>query len=176
MKNTKGLRLLTLLLLGVLISASAWAQDSKANRASPPATATGKVGPATVVVNYSSPAVNGREIWGDLVRYGEVWRSGANEATTVEVDQDVLVEGQRLPAGRYSFYTIPGEDEWTVIFNKVADQWGTQYDQQQDALRVTAKPQKSTAMNERLKYDVTNDGIVLLWENLMLPVSIKPAQ
>lgn len=161
------------LLLCLCISVSACAQDKKENRPSPPASATGEIGPAIVTINYSSPGVKGRTIWGDLVPYGQVWRAGANEATTFEVDQDVMVEGQLLPAGKYSFYTIPGEEEWTVIFNKVADQWGTEYDEGQDALRVKVQPRKSATMNERLKYEVTDDGIVLMWENLEVPVSVK---
>lgn len=171
MKRVNILNSFVLLLLGVFLSVSAHAQDAKP-KASPPATATGKVGDATVTVNYSSPSVKGREVWGGLVPYDKVWRAGANEATTVTVDKPVMVEGKQLPAGTYSFYAIPGQEEWTVIFNKTAKQWGTQYDEKQDALRVQVKPMKSTAMNERLKYDVTNEGIVLQWENMAIPVAI----
>ncbi|WP_439881158.1 DUF2911 domain-containing protein [Pontibacter sp. MBLB2868] len=173
MKNTRILSLLAMLVIGMLFTTSVMAQDQdKSKRPSPPAKATGKVGGAMVTVDYSSPAVKGRTIWGDLVPYGEVWRAGANEATTVTFDKDVMVEGQPLPAGTYSFYTIPGEDQWTVIFNKVAKQWGTEYDKGQDALRVMVKPKKSATMNERLKYEVTKDGLVLLWENLEVPVVV----
>ncbi|GHA66930.1 DUF2911 domain-containing protein [Pontibacter akesuensis] len=171
MKRVTVLNSFVLLLLGVFLSVSAYAQDAKP-KASPPATTTGKVGDATVTVNYSSPSVKGREVWGGLVPYGKVWRAGANEATTVTVDKPVLVEGKQLPAGTYSFYAIPGEEEWTVIFNKTAKQWGTQYDEKQDALRVQVKPVKSATMNERLKYDVTDKGLVLQWENLEVPVAI----
>ncbi|RDV15550.1 DUF2911 domain-containing protein [Pontibacter diazotrophicus] len=170
MKNTRILNSLALLFVCMLMSTIAWAQNEQ--KASPPATATGKVGEADITVNYSSPAVKGRQIWGDLVPYGEVWRAGANEATTVTVDEDVMVEGKELPAGTYSLYTIPGEDEWTVIFNKTAKQWGTQYDEGQDALRVTTKPRQAATMNERLAYDVTDQGLVLRWENLEVPVTI----
>lgn len=174
MKNTRILSMVAVLLLGILVSTSAMAQkQDKAQRASPPATATGKIGNATLTVNYSSPAVKGREVWGGLVPYGEVWRAGANEATTVTTDKDVMVEGKQLPAGTYSFYAIPGEDQWTIIFNKTAKQWGTQYSQEQDALRVTVKPRQAAAMQESLKYSVTNEGIVLQWENLEVPVAVK---
>ncbi|GAB3530976.1 DUF2911 domain-containing protein [Pontibacter brevis] len=172
MKNARILNSLALLFVCMLMSTITWAQNSNAQKASPPATATGKVGDANITVNYSSPAVKGRQIWGDLVPYGKVWRAGANEATTVTVDKDVMVEGKRLPAGTYSFYTIPGENEWTVIFNKTAKQWGTQYDEKQDVLRVTTKPRKASTMNERLAYDVTDNGLVLRWENLEVPVTI----
>ncbi|HCH43111.1 MAG TPA: hypothetical protein DEV63_01715, partial [Algoriphagus sp.] len=89
-------------------------------KASPAMTAEGSVGDAKITVNYSSPAVKGRMIWGDLVPLGQVWRAGANEATTITTTKDILVEGQKLPAGTYSFFIIPGEYESTFIFNKVA--------------------------------------------------------
>ena len=171
MKNTRVLNLLAMLVIGILFTTTAWAQETK-QKASPPASANGKIGDATVTVNYSSPAVKGRTVWGELVPYGKVWRAGANEATTVTFDKDVMVEGKALPAGTYSFYAIPGEDKWTVIFNKTAKQWGTQYDEKQDALRVMVAPRKSKTMNERLKYDVTKDALVLGWENLEVPVKI----
>ncbi|TPE45279.1 DUF2911 domain-containing protein [Pontibacter mangrovi] len=161
---------LCVMLFGILLSVGAYAQETKA---SPAATATGKIGEATVTVNYSSPGVKGRTIWGELVPYGEVWRAGANEATTVMFDKDVLVEGEALPAGTYSFYAIPGEKEWTVIFNKVTKQWGTEYDESQDALRVQVTPRESAQMNERLKYEVKDDELVLGWENLEVPISVQ---
>ncbi|MFD3001400.1 DUF2911 domain-containing protein [Pontibacter toksunensis] len=176
MKNTRILNSLALLFVCMLVSTITWAQNGNGQKASPPATATGKVGDANVTVNYSSPAVKGRQIWGDLVPYGEVWRAGANEATTVTFDKDVMVEGKALPAGTYSFYTIPGENEWTVIFNKTAKQWGTQYDEKQDALRVTTTPRKADTMNERLAYAVTDNGLVLRWENMEVPVTITAKQ
>ena len=172
MKRTHVLTSLTLVFC-LLLSVTSWAQDDKAKRPSPAATVSGKVGDGTVTVNYSSPSVKGRKVWGELVPYGQVWRAGANEATTVEFSNDVMVEGKPLKAGKYSFYTLPGEDEWTVIFNKVPDQWGTVYDEKQDALRVNVKPVKSAAMNEQLAYEVTDNGIVLRWENLEVPVTIK---
>ncbi|MBX0333943.1 DUF2911 domain-containing protein [Pontibacter sp. HSC-14F20] len=175
MKNLRITNVLAMLLIGILVSSTAWAQDAKP-KASPAATATGKVGNTTITINYSSPSVKGRTIWGELVPYGKVWRAGANEATTITTDQDVMVEGKKLSAGTYSFYTIPGEDEWTIIFNKTNKQWGTQYDEKQDALRVMAKPRKASSMSERLVYDVTKDGIVLRWENLEVPVKVQAAK
>ncbi|CAM3547781.1 DUF2911 domain-containing protein [Pontibacter korlensis] len=159
-----------MLMFGIFVAFNAHAQETKA---SPPATASGKIGDATVTVNYSSPSVKGRTIWGELVPYGKVWRAGANEATTVTFDKDVMVEGEGLAAGTYSFYTIPGEDEWTVIFNKTAKQWGTQYDEKQDALRVQVTPREASSMNERLAYGVTDDALLLRWENLEVPISIQ---
>ncbi|WP_114783947.1 DUF2911 domain-containing protein [Botryobacter ruber] len=161
-----------MLLSGILFAATAVAQGAKP-KASPPATSTGKIGNATITVNYSSPAVKERQIWGGLVPYGKVWRAGANEATTLETDQDLTVEGKLLPAGKYSIFAIPGEDQWTVIFNKQTGQWGTRYDESEDFLRVTAKPVKSKSFNERLAYEVTPKGLVLRWENLEVPVRMS---
>jgi hypothetical protein len=158
----------------LLVPVMSWAQHgSKGNRPSPPATASGKIGEKQVTIAYSSPAVKNRTVWGELVPYGKVWRAGANEATTIEFSHDVQVEGRHLAKGQYSIYTIPGESQWTVIFNKAVGQWGTEYDERQDALRVNVKPRRSAAMQERLLYLVTKNGIVLRWENLELPVKIK---
>ncbi len=157
----------------LLVATAGWAQDDPAKRPSPAATATGQVGDATVTVTYSSPSVKGRTVWGDLVPYGEVWRAGANEATTIHFSKDVTVEGQPLAAGTYTFFALPNEDEWTVIFNKATKQWGTQYDEAQDALRVTVTPTKASAFHEKLAYAVTDKGLVLQWENLEIPVAIE---
>jgi hypothetical protein len=165
---------LTLLLAFLMIPAYNWAQNgNKSNRPSPPATATGKIGETTVTINYSSPAVKNRKIWGELVPFGKVWRAGANEATTIEFSQDVIIEGKPLSQGKYSLYTIPGEDQWTVIFNKAVGQWGTEYDERRDDLRVTVKPRKSAKMQERLAYFVARNGILMRWENLELPIKVK---
>ena len=145
-----------------------------AAKPSPAAKATGKVGASDVTVAYSSPAVKGRPIWGGLVPYGQVWRAGANEATTVEFSKAVTVEGKALPAGKYGFFVIPTEKQWTVIFNKVPNQWGAyEYSEKQDALRVTVTPRKAASMAERLVYEVKPTGLVLRWENLEALVTIK---
>jgi len=174
MKKSLVVYSLALLFAVLFFSVSGYSQKSPPNRPSPPATASGKIGNAKITVNYGSPSVKGRKIWGELVPYGQVWRAGANEATTFETDKDVTVEGKNLPVGKYAFFTIPGEKEWTIIFNKVPDQWGAfKYDQSQDALRVMAKPRKTAAFTERLVYEVTDKGIVLRWENMEVPVAIK---
>jgi hypothetical protein len=174
MKKVFSLSPFFLLIVGFFFSLSVSAQEQQ-NRPSPAAKATGKIGDANVAIAYSSPAVKGRTIWGGLESYGKVWRAGANEATTFETDKDVKVEGKTLPAGKYAFFVIPNEKEdWVVIFNKTANQWGAfKYDEKQDALRVEVKPKKSKEFNERLKYVVEKDGIALLWENVELPVKIK---
>jgi hypothetical protein len=168
-----------LALAGVFISSRMLAQDDKSKRPSPPATVTGKVMGATITIDYSSPAVKGRKIWGELVPYDKVWRTGANEATLFKTDKEIKVEGKALPAGRYSMYTIPGEKEWIFIFNSQTGQWGvkdneeTTEDPAKDVLRVTVKPEKSATFNERMKFEVEKSSFSLLWENLKVPVSIK---
>ena len=120
MKKSSIISSAAMFIMALFCSASLLAQETAPSKPSPAATATGKVGEATITVNYSSPAVKGRNVWaGNLAPYGKVWRSGANEATTVDIDRDITVEGKTLPAGKYSFFTIPGENEWTIIFNKV---------------------------------------------------------
>ena len=147
---------------------------------SPPATANAIVGEAEVSINYGAPSVRERAIWGELVPYGEVWRTGANDATTVTVSNDILVEGQALPAGTYSLFTIPNEGQWTIIFNSVSKQWGHyDYDESKDILRVEVTPQMTDDMVETLVFDFTegdgNTMINLKWENLHVPIAISPA-
>lgn len=146
-------------------------------KASPARTASGTAGSSEIVINYSSPAVKGRVIWGDLVPMGEVWRAGADEATTFATSKDILVEGQKLPAGTYSFFVIPGESQSTFIFNKVAKQWGAfSYDSKEDMLRVTVPSQQTSTMEESLVYEVNSDGFEIRWEYGKASAKIAPAQ
>lgn len=152
--------------------AIAGAQEKKA--ASPAETAQGKLKGASVTINYGSPSVKGREIWGGLVPYGKVWRAGANDATTIETDKDLTVEGKTLPAGKYSIFIIPEKDNATVIFNKVAKQWGAyDYNEKEDALRVKVKPVAVKEKTEKLVYRVNKDNITLSWDHWNIPISVK---
>lgn len=179
MKKIKIPKALLLAFGGMLMTSLIFAQADKSKRASPPETAQGKVMGANITINYSSPAVKGRKIWGELVPYDKVWRAGANEATIFETDKDIKVEGKNLPAGKYSLYAIPGEKEWVFIFNSKTGQWGINMDGSttenpaNDVLRVTVKPRKSSVFNERMKYVIDKNGFALEWENLRVPVSIK---
>ena len=157
------------------VNFKATAQDDKASRPSPPASVTQKVGDASIIINYGQPSVNGRKIWGELVPYNEVWRTGANEATTFETDKDITVEGKTLPAGKYGFFTVPGENQWAIVFNKVPNQWGAfKYDEKQDYLRVNVKPKKSPEFNEKLVYNINAEGkVAIAWENLLVSFNIK---
>ena len=136
----KKLFLLTILLC--VLSVGAFAQlnlPRESNRAAISQT----IGDTVVSIVYHRPNVKARKVFGgELVPYGKVWRTGANEATTFEISNDVKINGQVLPKGKYSLHSIPTETEWTIIFNKTADQWGSfEYDAKQDVLRVPAKPQ-----------------------------------
>ena len=149
-------------------------QDDKSTRPSPPAEAHAQIGDKAISVNYSSPAVKGRTIWGDLVPYGKVWRTGANEATVFETSGDLVINGQKLPAGKYGLFTIPGEKEWTIIFNSVWEQWGAfKYDASKDVLRIKANPVKSDAFNERMKFVISDHVVTLLWEDLQVSFMVN---
>ncbi len=172
---TKG----SLLTLALLVSTFIWAQNDKASRPSPPAVAKGTINGANIQIDYSSPAVKGRTIWGDLVPYDKVWRAGANEATIFQTDKAITVEGKPLPAGKYSLFAIPGQNEWSFIFNSETGQWGIKQtgeanrDPAKDVLTVKVIPGKSASMNERLAYSVNESGVVLRWENLSVPLAIQ---
>ncbi|SHN11520.1 Protein of unknown function [Cyclobacterium lianum] len=145
-------------------------------RASPLRTVSGEIGDKRITVQYGSPGIKGRVIWGDLVPYGEVWRTGANEATFISLEEDVLVEGEPLKAGKYSMFTIPRENEpWTVIFNSEWDleHGHFQYKEENDVLRVTVSPEWASSDQEWLSIAVVPEGLEVKWEKLILPVSIE---
>ena len=150
------------------------AQDDKASRPSPPAKATATVNGKTITIDYSQPSVKGRKIWGDLVPYGQVWRAGANETTAFTLSADATVEGKSLPAGKYAFFVLPNEKEWTIIFNKTI-KWGAfTYKQEEDVLRVTVPVKKSKAFTEKLTYNISPKGVVsLAWENAVAEFTVK---
>ncbi|PVX47665.1 hypothetical protein C8C85_3619 [Flavobacterium sp. 103] len=141
---------------------------------SPPEKATGTINGATIQINYGSPSVRGRKIWGELVPFNEVWRAGANEATTFETDKDLTIEGLRLPAGKYSFFVIPNQNECVVIFNKEAKQWGAyKYNDKVDQLRVKVKPQIADSATEKLTYIINATDVELVWEKWIIGFSVK---
>lgn len=150
-------------------------------RLSPMASVSQTIGENTEVsIVYSRPAVKGRQIWGDLVAYDKVWRTGANEATTIEFSEDVTVQGAALAAGKYALFTIPGEGEWTFIFNTEADQWGAyDYDNSKDALTVKATPQKGGS-TEWMQFSFedpvgTSTRAVLAWKDVQVALEIAAA-
>jgi Protein of unknown function (DUF2911) len=169
--------------IGVLLSSHSSAQGDKSKRPSPPATATGKIKDATITINYSSPSVKGRTIWGGLVPYSKIWRAGANEATIFTTDKEITVEGKKLPAGKYSLFMTPGEKEWTVIFNSQTGQWGitqsgdANLDPSKNVLEVQVKPKEQKNVQETLIYTVEDKmmekGFTLTWDKLKVFVSVK---
>ncbi len=150
------------------ISCDSNAQKDKSKRPSPPAKVTQTLKGGTVVtIDYSQPAVKGREIGKDVEPMeGKVWRTGANEATVFEVSKDVRVNGLALPAGKYGLYTIKNGAEWTIIFSKKWDTWGTNYSESDDALRIKTKTAKQSTPSERMTFTIDEKGTVTLaWGN-----------
>jgi len=157
---------------------AAYGQTLELPLPSPKARVEQRVGISTLSVDYSSPAVRGRTIWGGLVPFDQPWRSGANKATKLTVSHDFTFGGQTMPAGSYALYTIPAKNAWTVVLNKDADAWGMPpLDPAKDVVRVTAKPE-AIAFRERLAYlfsEATEDAVRLdlEWEKLRVSVPIK---
>jgi hypothetical protein len=157
---------------------------NKKVRISPRAFLTQTIGLTDVTISYSRPGVKGRKIWGGLVPYKKVWRAGANEATKITFSTDVWIDGKKFSAGSYSFFIIPNENkDWTIIFNKVADQWGAfEYNEAEDFARFNVKPQSSN-FHEWLSYTfsdmkVNEKGknsaqVNLNWEKIKVPFTIE---
>ncbi len=111
---------------------------------------------------------------GGLVPYAEVWRTGANAATTIEFSKAAKIEGKDLPAGKYELFTIPGENEWVIIFQKYAKQWGHySYKKENDVLRVTVKPQKASEFVETFKISIGKNDVNMKWENTSVSFNVK---
>ena len=157
------------------VAASFMALPAEAQqRTSPKAEASGTVGGAKVDIVYCRPSADKRKIMGGLVPYGEVWRTGANAATTIEFDKPVKIEGKSLPAGKYALFTIPNENEWTIIINKDFNQQGAyNYDEKKDVLRVSVKPKKTDQFIETFTITPEKDKVSLKWENTEVGFKIK---
>ena len=129
-----------------------------------------------IVVEYGRPKVNGRAIWGKLVPFDKVWRTGANEANVITFDKNVTIDGKKLAAGSYSLFTIPGKTEWVVIFNSVTKQWGSmKYDKSKDALRVNVKPismPDGNKIREELTFKKKGNKVGIIWEKLVVPFTV----
>ena len=193
-----------LLSLAILFGSSVAFGQVVTPRPSQKASVMQTIGVTDVTITYSRPGVKGRKIWGDptteqastkgeatldnqnirpkdavIVPWGHVWRTGANEATTFVITDDVLINGQKLAAGSYSLHTIPTKDEWTIVFNGTANQWGSfNYDPAKDTLRVKAKPQWLDQNQEWLEYSfdpVTENSaqVNIRWEKVSVPFTIE---
>lgn len=192
--------------LCVLCFATAAFAQITTPRPSQKASVMQRIGVTDVTITYSRPGVKGRQIWGDplpeqakvtgeatldnqnqrpkgapIVPWGHIWRAGANEATQFVVTDDVLINGQKLPAGSYSLHAVPNKDEWTIVFNGTANQWGSfNYDPAKDTLRVKVKPEWLQTSQEWLSYSfdpVTDDSaqVNIRWEKINVPFTVKVA-
>lgn len=148
----------------------------EADLPSPRKEMVGTIEGINITVNYGSPAIKGRDLWGSLVPYEKVWRTGANEATYITIDQDIVVKNQVLEAGTYGLFTIPTDKEWEVIFNRTADQWGAyEYDSKEDVLRLSALPYTTATSTENLEFTIVDNNLVLNWGTLKLPIPVQPS-
>jgi hypothetical protein len=152
--------------------------EDKSKRPSPPAVVKTSVRGTEVTIDYSRPALKGREAFGEkspLAPVGEVWRTGANEATTFTVSKDVKIEGQTLAAGTYGLFTIPGATEWTIIFNKTAKQWGAyEYKAADDVLRVKVKPTTTATPVEQFTITADKSGkVTMAWAKTAASFTVK---
>src|SRR4029079_5957820 len=169
----------TAAVLAATLSTAAAGQQVDFPRLSPNASTSQLVGITDIDLHYSRPGVKGRAIWGALVPYDQVWRTGANENTTIRFSTAVKVEGHALPAGTYGLQTIPTAGDWTLILSKDADEWGAfDYKPEHDAMRATIKTRPGSRFEERMGFrfeDLTDDGatVVLAWEKLEVPFKVE---
>ena len=174
------MRKLSVLFLVALFSSLAVAQQKpllSPRRSAEHTFANGK----KVTIDYGAPSVRGRKIMGDLVPYGKVWRTGANEATGLVTDTDLMVGGTRVPAGKYTIYTLPGENNWQLIINKQTGQWGTEYNQAQDLARIPMNVEPLNSPVEQMTFSFEKTGpdsanLVLEWEKTKLIVPLKETE
>ena len=158
-----------ILLLFTLVSFISYGQKSPAEKTQ------GTINGTEVTVEYSSPRVKGRVIFGDLVPYGEVWRAGANKNTTIKFSNDVKINGKELSAGTYGFFIIPNTGNgWELIFNKKTDGWGSySYSESDDALRIPSKVQRNENLQEEMLFKVTDKGILFSWSDTTFTMEVK---
>ena len=163
------MRTLPLLLLATMVLP---AQGQKKQRASPPVETSVSLGGKTVSIKYSSPSMRGRKIFGELVPFGKVWRAGANEATALHTDADIVLGNLTVPAGDYTLFVIPEADAWTLIVNKQTGQWGLSYKEDMDLGRVKMKLGK-VAPVESYRMTLSADKLVLAWEETEASVGLR---
>lgn len=159
---------LTLVLL--LVATITFAQKSPRKQAS------GKIDGVAINVDYGAPSVKGRVIWGELVPFNKVWRAGANENTTVTFKKEVTIKDSSIPAGKYGLFIIPSEEgEWTVIFSKKNDAWGSNgYSEENDQLRIKVSANKVPKSTEQMTFTIDKDnGILFNWENTLLLIPVQ---
>lgn len=158
------MKIISTIVLSLMLVLSGYSQTEK--RASPAKISEATVNDAKITVNYGSPYTKGRDIFGALVPYGKVWRTGANEATTLTITETGIINGTKLKAGTYSLFTIPGEKEWTIIINSHSEQWGAyNYDEKKDVMRFTTPRQELKNSVEGFTINVLENGsIEIMWD------------
>jgi hypothetical protein len=169
---------LAFLLVALVVTRPSIAAEVKLPQASPAASVSRMIGTTTVQIEYHSPGVRDRTIWGGLVPYDQVWRLGANEATTISLSHDVTIEGRKVPAGKYALFAIPGRQSWTMILNRKAEQWGAFYYQaKDDLLRFDVHPvagELTEWMTFAIDTKTPESAVVeLAWEKLRVPFTIE---
>lgn len=173
MKNKVFIAMIALLVLTFTNGIAYNTNSTDPVQESPRQQATGEIDGVTISVDYGSPYVKGRTIWGGLQKYGVVWRAGANKATAVEFSKNVTINGEELAAGKYAIFIIPNENEdWVVIFNEGWDAWGTEYSKDKDVLRVSVKPDWSDEVVESLTYTV-DETFNFAWEKAGINLEVK---
>jgi hypothetical protein len=148
--------------------------QAQSNKKSPPQTAEGMVGETKITINYNAPSVKGRVVFGELEKFGKVWRAGANEATTIEFSKDVKINGEKLKAGKYSFFTTPMEKgDWPIILNSEPDQWGAyKLDPSKNVIESKAKVTKIDSV-EMLRYSISDGMIHLEWSTTRISFKVE---
>lgn len=170
--------LIGLAVLIVILFVAFQVLKSKTKSSSPEVKQTYSVGTSKINLFYCSPSKKGREIFGGIIKYGEVWRTGANEPTTFETDKSLVVDGKKLPAGKYSLWTIPQQESWTVIFNKEIPFWGDNTDgkaarnDKTDVLQVVIPVEKLITSQEKLSIDANNNALTIIWDMTKVTVPI----
>jgi hypothetical protein len=163
----------SMMLMATMAAITGRAQEDKSKRPSPPAVASGTIDGVNVTIDYSAPSAKGRKMLGGNEAYGKVWRTGANETTSIEFSGPVKIEGKDLPKGKYALFSIPGETEWTIIINK-SIKWGAfDYKESEDVLRVKVKPTKTDKFVETFNIAVAKDQVVLKWENTQVAFKVS---
>lgn len=173
--------LIGLAVLAVLLFIGMQVLSYQTKKASPEVQQSYTVGAAKVDLFYCSPSKKGRDIFGGLLKYGEVWRTGANEPTTFETDKNLVIDGKKLPAGKYSIWTIPQQDSWTVIFNKEVPDWGVSWggvaarNDKEDVLQVKTPVEKLAASQEQLAINANNNALNISWDmtKVSVPIAVE---
>jgi len=165
------LNLLLIIAGTCLLAVQTYAQEKPL---SPKETVEGKIDGVDTEIVYCRPSARGRKMIGGKDPYGKVWRTGANAATTIEFDKPVKIEGKTLAAGKYALFTIPNENEWTIIFNEDFNQQGAyNYDEKKDVLRIVVKPKKTPQFVETFTITPEKDRVSLKWENVEVAFKVK---